>query len=196
MNVLALRDYREHLISTGALKPEEAHSPWTLPTVKDYLTWKYQQQKHELVKAILSIHLKKRMTFEQLSRAVDLARLAVDENPWVGVGPDRSRALCFNSADSKMLPAGMVESNGAVRALHWEHCPVSAAADLVVLELHPPGKLRWIASHERDVTRMHYLSLATDAVHRMGGFGPEWSSAHLLGRSGHDTLRLKAGGQL
>ncbi len=28
------------------------------------------------------------------------------------------------------------------RALHWEHCPVSAAADLVVLELHPPGKLR------------------------------------------------------
>ncbi|KAK9803035.1 hypothetical protein WJX72_010934 [[Myrmecia] bisecta] len=58
------------------------------------------------------------------------------------------------------------------------------------------GKHTWIASHERDVTRMHYLTLATDAVHRMGGFGPEWSSAHLLGRSGHDTLRLKAGGQL
>lgn len=51
----------------------QAHAPWTLPTVKDYLTWKYQQQKHELVKAVLSIHLKKRMTFEQLSRAVDLA---------------------------------------------------------------------------------------------------------------------------
>ncbi|KAK9814157.1 hypothetical protein WJX72_001333 [[Myrmecia] bisecta] len=153
-------------------------------------------------------------------------RLAVDENPWVGVGPDRSRVLCFNLADSKMLPAGMIESNGAVRALHWEHCPVSAAADLVVLELHPPGKLRadslathhilrapkspgvpcnltvkaggkhtvthhckqyalalaglvgvdyanmqWIASHERDVTRMHYLTLATDAMHRMGHVG-------------------------
>ncbi|KAK9830226.1 hypothetical protein WJX72_010442 [[Myrmecia] bisecta] len=194
-------------------------------------------------------------------------RLAGDENPWVGVGPDRSRALCFNLADSKMLPAGMIESNGAVRALHWEHCPVSAAADLVVLELHLPGKLRadslathhilrapkspgtgpmaastlignmgtllreagvpcnltvkaggkhtvthhckqyalalaglvgvdyanmqWIASHERDVTRMHYLTLATDAMHRMGGFGPQWASAHLLGRAGQAGRRSR-----
>ncbi|KAK9824154.1 hypothetical protein WJX72_008135 [[Myrmecia] bisecta] len=27
--------------------------------------------------------------------------------------------------------------------------------------------MQWIASHERDVTRMHYLTLATDAMHRM-----------------------------
>ena len=52
---------------------KQAHAPWALPTVKDYLTWKYQQQKHLLVKAVLSIHLKRRMTFEQLSKAVNLA---------------------------------------------------------------------------------------------------------------------------
>ncbi|KAK9803665.1 hypothetical protein WJX72_009613 [[Myrmecia] bisecta] len=67
MIVLALRDYREYLISTGALKHDEAHAP--------------------------------------LSEA---------HNPWIGVGPDRSRALTFSSADNKGLQAGVVESNGAV----------------------------------------------------------------------------------
>ena len=35
-----------------------------------------------------------------------------------------------------------VPSSAPCRALHWEHCPVSATADLVILELHAPGKLR------------------------------------------------------
>lgn len=145
------------------------------------------------------------------------------------------------------------------RFFHFEHCPVSAASDLAVMEWGSPGKLRlealqghhilrapralgdrlmsastliqhigkllrdsgvpcdlttreggkntvthhckqyslnlaaltgtdyaniqWIASHDRDVTRSHYLALCTDAIHRLAGFGPAWSSAHTLGRA-------------
>ncbi|KAK9809225.1 hypothetical protein WJX72_011622 [[Myrmecia] bisecta] len=49
-------------------------------------------------------------------------RLSEPHNPWIGVGPDRSRALTFSTADNKGLQAGVVESNGAVRSFHWEHC--------------------------------------------------------------------------
>ena len=39
-----------------------------------------------------------------------------------------------------------------------------------------------LASHERDVTKTSYLTLATAALHRMGGFGAEFHQNHVLGR--------------
>ena len=50
----------------------QAQSPWSLPTVKNYLVAKYQQQKHTLSKAALSAHLGRRMTYEMLTQALDL----------------------------------------------------------------------------------------------------------------------------
>ncbi|KAK9829852.1 hypothetical protein WJX72_008258 [[Myrmecia] bisecta] len=52
------------------------------------------------------------------------------------------------------------------------------------------ASIQWIASHERDVTRMHYLTLANDAIHKMGGFGPNWATQHTLGRAA-DCSALK-----
>ncbi|KAK9830525.1 hypothetical protein WJX72_012253 [[Myrmecia] bisecta] len=163
MIVLALQDYREYLISTGALRHDEAHAPWALPAVKDFLTW----------------------------------RLSEPHNPWIGVGPDHSRALTFSTADNKGLQAGVVESNGAVRSFHWEHCAMGqllrAAGVPCDMTLSEGGRntvthnckqyalnlaamvgvdyasIQFVASHERDITRMHYLTLATDALHKMAG---------------------------
>ncbi|KAK9805625.1 hypothetical protein WJX72_008692 [[Myrmecia] bisecta] len=45
------------------------------------------------------------------------------------------------------------------------------------------ASIQFVASHERDVTRMHYLTLAMDALHKKAGFGPDWSFAHDLGRA-------------
>ena len=39
-----------------------------------------------------------------------------------------------------------------------------------------------LASHERDVTKTSYLTLATAALHRMGGFGADFHQNHVLGR--------------
>ncbi|KAK9817945.1 hypothetical protein WJX72_004647 [[Myrmecia] bisecta] len=52
------------------------------------------------------------------------------------------------------------------------------------------ASIQWIASHERDVTRMHYLTLANDAIHKVGGFGPDWATQHTLGRAA-DCSALK-----
>ena len=43
-------------------------------------------------------------------------------------------------------------------------------------------KLNHLASHEKDVKKLHYLTLCADAMHRVAGYGPNWQQAHVLGR--------------